>query len=79
MLEKEIQNYGLNFDIKSKPFKDNIVEVSTIIKIVPNENVKHKILAEINLTSLVSIDSNIKDKKELEKIIFCLLLFIPYS
>ena len=74
MLEKEIQNYGLNFDIKSKPFKDNIVEVSTIIKIVPNENVKHKILAEINLTSLVSIDSNIKDKKELEKII---LIKIP--
>ena len=74
MLEKEIQNYGLNFDIKSKPFKENIVEVSTIIKIVPNENVKHKILAEINLTSLASIDKNVKDKKELEKII---LIEIP--
>ena len=69
MLEKEIQNYGLNIDIKSNPFKPNIVEVSTIIKIVPNEKVKHKILAEINLTSLVSIDKSIKDKEQLEKII----------
>ena len=26
MLEKEIANYTLNFDIKSNPFKDNIIE-----------------------------------------------------
>ena len=26
MLEKEISNYMLNFDIKSNPFKDNIIE-----------------------------------------------------
>ena len=32
MLEKEISNYALNFDIKSKPFKDNIIEVNTILK-----------------------------------------------
>ena len=25
MLEKEIKNYNLNFDIKSKPLKDNII------------------------------------------------------
>ena len=27
MIEKEILNYNLNFDIKSKPFKENIIEV----------------------------------------------------
>ena len=69
MLEKEISKYNLNFDIKSNPFKDNIIEVNTILRISPNQNVKHKILTEINFTALVSIEKNFEDKKELEKII----------
>tara|TARA_B100000029_G_C16952074_1_gene732944 strand:- start:30 stop:446 length:417 start_codon:yes stop_codon:yes gene_type:complete len=74
MLEKEISNYNLNFDIKSNPFKDNIIEVNTVMRITPNEQVKHKILCEINLTALVSILEKHEDKKELEKII---LIKIP--
>ena len=69
MLEKEIPKYNLNFDIKSKPFKDNIIEVNTILSLIPNQDVKYKILTEINLTTLVSIEKSYKDKKELEKII----------
>jgi len=69
MLEKEIANYSLNFDVKSKPYKDNIIEVNTTLKMVPNQNVKHKILGEITGASLVSIDKNFKDKTELEKIV----------
>ena len=69
MIEKEILKYKLNFDIKSKPFKENIIEVNTILKLIPGEDVKHKMLTEINLTSLVSIDKNFSDKKELEKIV----------
>ena len=74
MLEKDISNYSLNFDIKSNPFKDNIIEVNTILKISPNQEVKHKILSEITCTALVSIEKNFEDKKELEKII---LIKIP--
>ena len=66
MLEKEIQKYNLNFDIKSKPFKENIIEVNTILSLIPNQDVKYKILTEINLTTLVSIEKGYKDKKELE-------------
>ena len=69
MLEKEISNYILNFDIKSNPLKDNIIEVNTILKIAPNQEVKHKILSEITCTALVSIQNKLEDKKELEKII----------
>ena len=69
MLEKEISNYSLNFDIKSSTYKKNIIEVSTVLKISPNQDVKHKILTEINGTALVSIEENFEDKKELEKII----------
>ena len=74
MLEKEILNYNLNFDIKSKPYKDNIIEVNTVLRMTPNQNVKYRILSEINLAALVSIEKNFEDKKELEKII---LISIP--
>ena len=73
MLEKEISKYNLNFDIKSKPFKENIIEVNTILSLIPNQDVKHKILTEINLATLISIEKNLKDKKELEKIILITL------
>ena len=69
MLEKEISKYNLNFDIKSKPFKENIIEVNTTLRLAPNLKVERKMLTEINLATLVSIDKNSVDKKELEKII----------
>ena len=69
MLEKEIPNYALNFDIRSKPYKDNIIEVNIVLKIFPNQDVKHKILTEITGTALVSTEKVFADKKELEKII----------
>ena len=69
MLEKEIAKYNLNFDVKSKPLKENIIEVDTILSLVPNQDVKHKISTEITLTSLISIGADLKDKKELEKIV----------
>ena len=74
MLEKEISNYTLNFDIKSNPFKNNIIEVNTVLRISPNQEVKHKILSEITCSALVSVEKNFEDKKELEKII---LIKIP--
>ena len=69
MLEKEISKYNLNFDIKSKHFKENIMEVNTILRLVPGPEVKHKMLTEINYTCLVSFTDKPDDKKEIEKII----------
>ena len=40
LLEKEISKYNLNFDISSKQFKENIIEVNTILKLIPNHEVK---------------------------------------
>ena len=74
MLEKEISKYNLNFDVSSKKFKDNIIEVNTVLRLVPSPELKNKILTEINLASLVSIEANLTDKKELEKIV---LIDIP--
>ncbi len=69
MLEKEISKYNLVFDIKSLPYKENIIEVNTVLKLIPNKEVKHKMLTEINYACLVSIEKNFDNKKELEKII----------
>ena len=69
MLEKEISNYSLNFDIKSKPYQDNIIEVNTTLKMVPSQNVKNKILGEITGACLVSIDKDFDNRNELEKIV----------
>ena len=74
MLEKEISNYSLNFDIKSSTYKKNIIAVDTLLKISPTQDVKHKILTEITCTTLVSIEEHFEDKKELEKAI---LINIP--
>jgi Preprotein translocase subunit SecB. len=49
--------------------KDNIIEVNTILRNVPSQDVKNKILAEINLSSLVTIENTTTDKEELEKIV----------
>ena len=51
MIEKEILNYNLNCDIKSKPYKDNIIEVSTILN---DENRK-----ELEKIILIKIPSEI--------------------
>ena len=69
MIEKEISKYNLNFNIKSTQFKENIIEVNTILSLVPNQEVKHKILTEINFATLISIEKEFNEKKELEKIV----------
>ena len=71
MLEKDISKYNLNFDIKSEQFKKNIIEVNTILKLILSTDIKHKMLTEINMCALVSLEdlNGSPDKKELEKII----------
>ncbi len=69
MIEKEILNYNLKFDINSKPFKENIIEVNTILRLSPNQDVKHKMLCEINLATLVTIEDNLAAKEEIKKIV----------
>ena len=44
MLEKEISKYNLNFDIKSNKFKKNIIEVNTVLKLIPPSDIKNKML-----------------------------------
>ena len=66
-----IQKYQLNIDINSKPLKDKMVEVNTILKFEDKQENKKKSYFEINYSTIVKIDEDIKEKKELEKIVLC--------
>ena len=67
----KISKYKLNIDINSKAVKNGIIEVNTILKFADHPEVSKKSHFEIAYTSIVKINKNISDKKEMEKIILC--------
>ena len=66
-----IAKYQLNIDINSKPLKNKMVEINTILKFEDKQENKKKSYFEINYSTVVKIDEDIKEKKDLEKIILC--------
>ena len=67
----QIAKYQLGIDITSEALKNKMIEVNTKIKLEDKEESKKKSYFEINFASIVKIDDEIKEKKELEKIILC--------
>ena len=76
LIEKNISNYKINFDIKSKKIKDNILEIDTNLKLLSNESSENEIKVSILFSTLISIKNNQTDKNILEKII---LVDVPTS
>jgi len=66
-----ISKYQLNIDINSKAIKNKMIEVNTILKFEDKQNNKKKSYFEINYSTIVEIDDEIKEKNDLEKIILC--------
>ena len=66
-----ISKYQLNIDINSKALKDKMIEVNTILKFEDKKNNKKKSYFEINYSTIIKIDEDIKEKKDLEKMILC--------
>ena len=66
-----ISKYKLTIDITSSPSKNKMIEINTRLKLEDKENNPKKSYFELIYTSLVKIDEDIKEKKELEKIILC--------
>ena len=66
-----ISKYQLNIDIKSKALKNKMVEVNTIFKFEDKEKNEKKSYFEINFATIIKVDDEVKEKKELEKIILC--------
>jgi len=70
-VKDNISKYHLNIDIASKLLKNKLVEVNTTLKFEDKENNPKKSYFELIYASLIKIDEDIKEKKELEKIILC--------
>ena len=66
-----ISKYQLNIDINSKALKNKMIEVNTIFKFEDKEENQKKSYFEINFATIIKIDDEVKEKKELEKIILC--------
>ena len=70
-VKDNILKYNLDIVINSKPLKNQLIEVSTNLKFEDKEPNEKKSYFEIVYVSIVKIDEEIKDKKNLEKIILC--------
>ena len=66
-----ISKYQLNIDINSKALKNKMVEINTILKFEDKQGNKKKSYFEINYSSIIKIEEEIKEKKDIEKIILC--------
>jgi preprotein translocase subunit SecB len=70
-VKENISKYQLNIDIKSKALKNKMIEVSTTLKFEDKELNEKKSYFEIVYVSIVKIDKDVKNKKDLEKIVLC--------
>ena len=70
-VKDHISKYELTIDISSSPSKNKMVEINTTLKFEDKKNNPKKSYFELVYASLIKIDEDIKEKKELEKIILC--------
>jgi preprotein translocase subunit SecB len=69
LLEKNISNYKINIDIKNLRFKDKIIEVIITLFLSPIIEEVDKINTKIVFSTIIEIEGEIAEKKELEEII----------
>jgi preprotein translocase subunit SecB len=70
-VKDNISKYQLGIDITSKALKNKMIEVSTTLKFEDKEENQKKSHFEIIFITIVKIDEDVQEKKELEKIILC--------
>ena len=66
-----IVKYQLGIDITSKALKNKMIEINTKFKFEDKEENQKKSYFEIIYSTIIKLKEEIKDKKELEKIILC--------
>ena len=66
-----ISKYQLDINIGSIPLKNKMIEINTKFKFQDKENSQKKSYFEINYATIIQLIEEVKDKKELERIILC--------
>ena len=70
-VKENISKYQLNIDINSKALKNKLIEINTTLKFEDKEPSEKKSYYEIVYTTIIKLSEDIKEKKDLEKIILC--------
>ena len=70
-VKDKISKYNLSIDITSEALKDKFIQVNTTLKYEDKEPNEKKSYFEIIFATVIKIEEEIKEKKELEKIILC--------
>ena len=70
-VREQIGKYQLGIDIQSKALKNKHIEVNTTLKFEDKTKNEKKSHFEIIFSTIIKINEDIKEKKELEKIILC--------
>ncbi len=68
-VKDNISRYQLDIKINSKAIKNKMVEINTIMKFEDKEEAKKKSYFEMTYATIIIVNDEVKDKKELEKII----------
>ena len=70
-VKENISKYNLNIDITSKALKNKLIEVNTTLKFQDKDPSEKKSYYEIVYSTVIRVDDDIQDKKDLEKIVLC--------
>ena len=70
-VKDNLSKYQLNIDITSAALKNKMIEVNTTLKFEDKEANERKSYFEIVYSTVVRINDEVKEKKDLEKIILC--------
>lgn len=70
-VKENISKYNLNIDIISKALKNKLIEVNTTLKFQDKDSNEKKSYYEIVYASIIRVDDDVKEKKDLEKIVLC--------
>ena len=70
-VKDNISKYQLNIDITSKALKNKLIEINTTMKFEDKEPNEKKSYFEIVYATIIKVNDEVSEKKELEKIILC--------
>jgi preprotein translocase subunit SecB len=70
-VKDNILKYRLNIDINSKALPNKMIEINTTLKFEDADLNEKKSHFEIVYASVIKIDEDVKEKKDLERIVLC--------
>ncbi len=69
ILSKDISNYKIKIDIRSNQIEKQIIQIETTLNLESIKDNLETINTKIVFATIIELDEEIKDKKEIEKII----------